>query len=35
MFKIAINSTFADVIKVSVQPMPKKEEKLKDKPKKK
>jgi hypothetical protein len=32
--KLAINGTFGDVIKVSAQPMPKKE-KPKDKPKKK
>jgi hypothetical protein len=33
--KLAINGTFADVIKASAIPMPKKEEALKDKPKKK
>ncbi len=35
LFKLAINSAFADVIKASVIHMPKKEEKHKDKPKKK
>jgi len=33
--KLAINGTFADVIKVSVVPMPKKEEAAKKQPKKK
>jgi hypothetical protein len=33
--KLAINGTFADVIKLLVQAMPKKEDKAKDKPKKK
>ena len=33
--KLAINGTFADVIKVSTIPMVKKEDKPKDKPKKK